>query len=101
MYSAIVNTVSDRCARGERADQSGPVVRAMRRRRASPWSAPWWCRMSGRMIEGALIESAEGANLIATTGGTGFSPRDVTPEATASVCDRRRRGFPKRCGRRA
>lgn len=95
MYSAIVLTVSDRCARGERVDQSGPAVREILegagfhvlRMLVVPDEMP--------LIECALIECAGEANLIVTTGGTGFSPRDVTPEATEAVCERMAPGIPE------
>jgi molybdenum cofactor synthesis domain-containing protein len=95
MYKAIVVTVSDRCARGERSDESGPAVREILeavgfdvfRMLIVPDERP--------QIERALIEGAEEADLIATTGGTGFSPRDVTPEATTQVCDRMAPGIPE------
>jgi molybdenum cofactor synthesis domain-containing protein len=49
------------------------------------------------LIEQKLIEWSDGAciALIMTTGGTGFSPRDVTPEATLSVCERLTPGIPE------
>ena len=49
------------------------------------------------LIERALIETADtrGCALIVTTGGTGFSPRDVTPEATIAVCSRMAPGIPE------
>ncbi len=88
MYKAIVVTVSDRCFRGERTDESGPAVREMLleagfrvpRLMVTPDERP--------EIERALIEGSEEADLIVTTGGTGFSLRDVTPEATEAVCGR-------------
>lgn len=88
MCKAIVVTVSDRCFRGERADESGPAVREMllgagfrvSRLMVTPDERP--------EIERALIEASEEADLIVTTGGTGFSLRDVTPEATEAVCGR-------------
>jgi len=95
MYKAIVVTVSDRCARGERADESGPAVRALLENAG-------FCVADIRLvpderpkIERALIEAARAADLVVTTGGTGFSPRDVTPEATAAVCERMAPGIPE------
>ncbi len=88
MYTAIVVTVSDRSARGERPDESGPVVWGMLEDAGFQVLRLALVPDERREIENALIEGALAADLVVTTGGTGFSPRDVTPEATAAVCER-------------
>ncbi len=88
MYKAIVVTVSDRCFRDERADESGPAVREMLLEAGFQVSRLVVTPDERPEIERALIECSEEADLIATTGGTGFSLRDVTPEATEAVCGR-------------
>lgn len=97
MYRAAVLTVSDRSFRGERTDESGPLVAALLieagyevlQTRIVPDEQP--------QIEAALCEIADlhAAELVVTTGGTGFAPRDVTPEATLAVCDRLAPGIPE------
>ncbi len=95
MYRVGVLTVSDKGARGERVDLSGPVV-------AETIEALPGAEVVARdvvpdeqpMIEAVLRRWAEeGLDLILTTGGTGMSPRDVTPEATRAVIDREAPGF--------
>lgn len=86
--TAAILTVSDSSAQGARADASGPAVTvflkekgfAIVQQRVVPDEKP--------MIEAALLEMCAEARLVVTTGGTGVAPRDVTPEATAAVCDR-------------
>lgn len=95
MYRAIVVTVSDRCARGERADESGPAVAEILEKSGFSVVRMDIVPDERADIERALIEGASEADLIVTTGGTGFSPRDVTPEATAAVCDRMTPGIPE------
>lgn len=92
---AAVLTCSDRCARGEAVDTSGPhVVERLRDAGLEvvellvvPDEAP--------AIGAALRRWADeaGVDVVVTTGGTGFSPRDVTPEATLAVVDRRAPGI--------
>lgn len=84
---AGVLTVSDGVARGERADESGEVLEELLQadghdvtRRVVPDEA--------REIAEAIEELTEACELVVTTGGTGVAPRDVTPEATASVVER-------------
>lgn len=86
--SAIVITVSDRSARGERADTSGPRVAELLQRRGFEVVATAVVPDRMRMIVPALRAAARAAVLVVTTGGTGFGPRDVTPEATRKVVDR-------------
>ncbi len=87
-FSAIVITVSDSCARGEREDLSGPaVVEVLRRFRFQPIS----CQVISDdpiQIQNALIRFAREVRFVVTTGGTGIAPRDFTPEATRAVCER-------------
>jgi molybdopterin adenylyltransferase len=86
---AIV-TVSDRAARGERVDQSGPALVELIERRLGrviqtdvvPDEQPAIQELLGRLADSG------GLDLILTTGGTGVSPRDVTPEATRDVIER-------------
>jgi molybdenum cofactor synthesis domain-containing protein len=82
-------TVSDRSARGEREDVSGPELAAYLRDHGWPVERTAVVSDDQTGIESQLVTwAADHLDLILTTGGTGFSPRDLTPEATASVCDR-------------
>lgn len=90
-------TVSDRASRGEYEDKGGPgLVAALSELLASPWRAVARVVPDEQpLIEAALVElvERERCSLVLTTGGTGPSPRDVTPEATEAVCDRLMPGF--------
>ena len=96
-YTAKVITVSDRCARGERQDAAGPAVTALLGAAGYALAAPAVVPDEQPLIERALCAAAdaEGVALIVTTGGTGFAPRDVTPEATLAVCPRLAPGIPE------
>lgn len=90
-------TVSDRASRGEYQDLGGPAIRAyLENVLTSPWTPV------ARLVadEGPSIEEAlkalcdeEKCCLVVTTGGTGPAPRDVTPEATETVCEKMLPGF--------
>jgi molybdopterin adenylyltransferase len=90
-------TVSDRASRGEYEDLGGPAMQAwMRKALKNDWTAVARVIADEQsLIEQTLIELAdvEGCSLIVTTGGTGPAKRDVTPEATANVCDKILDGF--------
>lgn len=89
-------TVSDRASKGEYEDLGGPAMQEwMARAISSKWSAVSRVIADEQtLIEKTLIElEEEGCCLIVTTGGTGPARRDVTPEATASVCDKILDGF--------
>jgi molybdenum cofactor synthesis domain-containing protein len=84
-------TCSDRGAQGERADVSGPTIHNLVADRLGAKVAQYRVVPDDRgAIEAALTEWADEArlDLVFTTGGTGFSPRDVTPEATRAVVER-------------
>jgi len=85
---AAVLTVSDSCARGEKADLSGPAVAEALRRRSFQVVVRSMVSDERAAIQEKLIELCRSARLVVTTGGTGTAPRDVTPEATGAVCDR-------------
>jgi molybdenum cofactor synthesis domain-containing protein len=87
-------TVSDRAARGEREDRSGPAIREMVE--ASGGEVVHTAIVADEPDEiGAVLISwsDEGLNLVLTTGGTGFGPRDRTPEATKAVLEREAPGL--------
>jgi molybdopterin adenylyltransferase len=85
---AAVLTISDRCFAGAREDLSGPrVADVLRGSGVTNIAAETLPDEEDRIAE-ALRRHAGTAELVLTTGGTGLAPRDVTPEATRSVCDR-------------
>jgi len=85
-----VLTVSDRCAGGEREDGSGPVLQQLLRNIGMDIAAYEVVPDEEEIISRQLAFLADSCcvDVVLTTGGTGFSPRDVTPEATAGVVDR-------------
>lgn len=97
MFTAAVVTVSDRGARGERADGSGPRIEALLRERGYDIVHREIVPDEAGEIERALVRLADERDvaLVLTTGGTGFSPRDVTPEATERACTRMVPGIPE------
>lgn len=90
-------TVSDRASRGEYEDLGGPAIRAwLEAALSSPFKALARVVPDGvESVAGVLRDlcDREGADLVLTTGGTGPSPRDLTPEATRAVIDRELPGF--------
>ena len=95
-YSAQIITVSDRCFRGEREDLSGPALASYVEKAGYDLLSPVLVPDELDQIEAALMAAcAADAALVLTTGGTGFAPRDVTPEATLAVCERMVPGIPE------
>ena len=89
MFNAKVITVSDKGYRGERVDESGPLVRSILKEAGYDVSEVVIVPDEMEMIMDELIKAADDdVALIVTTGGTGFAPRDITPEATTKVCER-------------
>ena len=88
-FRAAVVTLSDKGARGEREDLSGAECVRMLEGVGIPVVATRIIPDERLEIERTLIAlAAQGLDLVVTTGGTGVSPRDVTPEATLAVIDR-------------
>jgi molybdenum cofactor synthesis domain-containing protein len=98
-FRAAVLTVSDSCARGERNDASGPAVaRTLQEHQFAIVETRVVADDYGA-IQKAIVDLAAKARLVVTTGGTGISARDVTPEATRSVCGRMLDGVSERMRR--
>ena len=97
MYHAAVLTVSDRSFRGERPDGGGPLVAEMLKNAGYEGIMSAIVPDEQAQIEEKLRQIADSGEvqLLVTTGGTGFAPRDVTPEATLTVCDRLTPGIPE------
>lgn len=97
MYCAAVLTVSDRSFRGERPDAGGPLVAELLKNAGYEVVQTAIVPDEQLKIEEALCQIADAGDvqLLLTTGGTGFAPRDVTPEATLAVCDRMTPGIPE------
>jgi len=95
MFIAGIITVSDKGSRGERKDESGAVIRDLLSRIGAQVTRYEIVPDERATISAKLIEWADGAgiDLILTSGGTGLSPRDVTPEATLAVVERFAPGF--------
>jgi len=86
--TAAVLTISDSSFRGEREDLSGPRLQQCLKDAGFEISITKTLPDEAQQIAAALRIAASKARFVLTTGGTGVSPRDVTPEATRKVCDR-------------
>ncbi len=98
MFRVGILTVSDSAARGQRAsDASGDEIRKFIVGKG--WQEAAYAVVPDEIADIASVlrrwTDEEGLDLILTTGGTGMSPRDVTPEATLSVVDRQVPGIPE------
>jgi molybdopterin adenylyltransferase len=96
IFSAAVLTVSDSSSRGEREDLSGPALVDLLKRHKFEVVATEVVPDDRTHIENALLQLAEKARLVVSTGGTGLAQRDVTPEATTAVCERMVDGIAER-----
>ena len=97
MYTAAVITVSDMGFRGEREDTSGPNLQRILREHEFEVAYTAMVPDEAEAIQRELLKCTDelGIALILTTGGTGFSPRDITPEATMAVIERPTPGIPE------
>lgn len=92
--TAAVITVSDRCARGEREDRSGPLCAALLTELGLQVGPPVVVADQVHAVQAALRAAVhQPCDLVVTTGGTGLSPRDVTPEATLGLLEREAPGL--------
>jgi len=95
MFTVVVLTLSDKGSKGERDDASGPLLEEMIKQLPGQVIHYEIIPDEKDLIVEALKKSADQlrADLILTTGGTGVSPRDVTPDATLAVIDKEVPGF--------
>lgn len=96
-FKIAILTISDKGAAGLREDLSGPAIREMLAGLDAEFVAADIIPDERVLIAERLIHYADKVccDLVLTTGGTGFSPRDVTPEATLEVIDRQAPGIPE------
>jgi len=88
MITVAVLTLSDKGSKGEREDTSGPLIQDLLK---SIHADIKYCEIlpdEKELIKKKLVDFSSKVDLILTTGGTGLSPRDVTPDATLEVIDR-------------
>ena len=97
MYTAAVITISDKGYRGERVDTSGPNLVEILKDKGFEIVYTSIIPDERDMIKAELVKCADEFKiaLVLTTGGTGFSPRDITPEATLAVVERPTPGIPE------
>ena len=95
MKTAVV-TISDSVAHGKRTDRSGPATVEVLRQHGFDVTQQRAVVDDRDEIERTLIQLSEQVQLIVTTGGTGISERDVTPEATRTVCSKLIDGIPEK-----
>ncbi len=96
-YTAAVITVSDKGYRGERVDTSGPNLVNILAEKGFHVTYISIVPDEAESIKAELVKCADDLKiaLVLTTGGTGFSPRDITPEATMAVVERPTPGIPE------
>ncbi len=96
-YEVGIITISDRSSRGEREDLGGPLLKELIEKEGFKVIKTQIVPDEKEKIVDVLKEFSEDERiaLILTTGGTGFSPRDVTPEATIEACERMTPGIPE------
>ena len=88
MITVAVLTMSDKGSKGKREDLSGPLIKDMLKSINAEVKHYDILPDEKELIKEKLIKYSKEVDLIITTGGTGLSPRDVTPEATLEIIDR-------------
>jgi len=95
MIKVAVLTLSDKGSKGKRKDESGPLIETMIKKIGGMTVHYEILPDEKDLIKKKLLSLCNKVDLILTTGGTGLSPRDVTPEATLEVIEREVPGIPE------
>lgn len=97
MYKVAVLTISDKCTKGQREDESGKIVQGLVKDLPGEVVKYEIIPDEPEMIKERLISYCDDlkVDLVLTNGGTGFTPRDFTPEATKEVIEREVPGIPE------
>jgi molybdenum cofactor synthesis domain-containing protein len=96
MHTAAVLTISDSVAQGQRTDRSGPATAEVLQQHGFDVTQQRAVVDDRNEIEQTLIQLSGQVRLVVTTGGTGISERDVTPDATRAVCSKLIDGIPQK-----
>src|SRR3989338_7919946 len=97
MYSVVVLTISDKCSKGQREDKSGQIVQEMVKNLPGEVVKYEIIPDEPDLIKQKIIAYSDElkVDLVLTTGGTGFTPRDFAPEATKAVIQKGVPGIPE------
>lgn len=97
MYKVIVLTISDKCSQGQREDKSGKIVQELAKQLPGEIVRYEIIPDEPELIKQKLIDYCDNqrVDLVLTTGGTGFTARDSTPEATKEVIQKEVPGIPE------
>lgn len=97
IYKVAVLTISDRCAKGQKEDKSGRIIQEIIKSLPGKIIKYEIVPDEPQIIKQRLIYYSDSlkADLIFTTGGTGFTERDITPEATKEVIEKETPGIPE------
>lgn len=97
MYKVAVLTISDKCSKGQREDKSGRIIQELVKDLPGEVVKYEVIPDEPEMIKERLIDFCDNlkVDLVLTNGGTGFTPRDLTPEATKEVIERVVPGIPE------
>ena len=97
MYRVAVLTISDKCSKGQREDKSGAIIRELVKKLPGEVVKYEVIPDEPAMIKDKLIRYCDDlkVDLVLTDGGTGFTKRDVTPEATKDVIEKEAPGIPE------
>jgi len=97
VYKVVVLTISDKCSKGQREDKSGKIVQELAKQLPGEVVKYELIPDEPELIQGRLIDYCDNlkVDVVLTNGGTGFTARDCTPEATKKVIEREVPGIPE------